>query len=184
MIRIFVKILKIVSIDFSLPYTQVSNDIQCDFRHSGVKVMDSVIIEGQKSLRAIEFIPAETVIFIYENEVSDIRTRTSIQVADMFHIEAGDFASYTNHSCQPNAVIVSECDKYSLRAKVMLVTISNIEMGDEIQFDYASTESTLTQELLHTPCLCGAKECRGVLTGFNELPEQHKKQIRSKAQYL
>jgi len=161
--------------------------ICCDFRHSSVQVQESIILKNQKSLRATEFIPVNSVIFIFENSISEVRTRTSIQVSNTFHIEAGDFGAFTNHSCNPNARIICECDEQSKTAKVMLVTIVDVFTGNELTFDYATTESTLTTDILYKTCLCNSKNCRGSMVGFNELSPLQLQDLKQKgniASYL
>lgn len=159
----------------------------CDFRHSGVQVLESIILKNQKSLRATEFIPADSVIFIFENSISEVRTRTSIQVSTNYHIEAGDFGAFTNHSCNPNARIICECDEQSKIAKIMLVSIVDVFTGNELNFDYATTESTLTSDILYKTCLCNSINCRGSMVGFNELSPLQLQDLKQKgniASYL
>jgi uncharacterized protein len=58
----------------------------------------------------------------------------------------------TNHSCDPTC---------GIRGQVTLVAFRDIEPGEEITFDYAMTDSCeVTMD-----CLCGASNCRGVVTG-------------------
>ena len=75
-------------------------------------------------------------------------TRTSIQIGDQHleHYEGG----HVNHHCNPNTkVIVPNF------TPPFLVAIKNIEIGEEITFDYESTE-----EELSSPFIC---ECHGKL---------------------
>lgn len=62
-----------------------------------------------------------------------------------------------NHSCDPTC---------GLRGQIVMVAISNIQVGEEITFDYAMTDANC-QNVTCTEmrCLCGAKNCRGIITG-------------------
>lgn len=57
-----------------------------------------------------------------------------------------------NHSCDPNA---------GVRGQIVLVARKNIKKGEEIFFDYETTD---TQNLKFI-CHCGAKKCRGKIDG-------------------
>jgi hypothetical protein len=70
------------------------------------------------------------------------------------HIES----RFINHSCEPNAGLREDRDMIALR---------DIEMEEEICFDY----STCTSEQLWTmPCQCGATSCRQTIGDFHDLP--------------
>lgn len=63
---------------------------------------------------------------------------------------------YLNHSCQPNAEIVSL--EYANRGRtdqLLLEAIADIAVGEEIRIDYA------WQPEHAIPCLCGSSQCRG-----------------------
>lgn len=66
---------------------------------------------------------------------------------------------YLNHSCNPNAAI---------RGKVSLVAIANIKKGDEITFDYSTTEVDERWEMPYR-CRCGNSNCRGTITSIQKL---------------
>jgi len=146
-----------------------------EYRHPAVSVLPSISVPGQKALRAQENIPANTVVFIYTNTVSRVRTRTSIQVCKGMHIEAGEFGSYTNHSCNPNAAIRAMV-RYP-EATVCLVTIKNTKAGEELTFDYATTEDNLTPDLQIVSCLCGHSVCRGKVKYFGQLCDDEKQNL-------
>ena len=57
---------------------------------------------------------------------------------------------YTGHSCAPNCRISFEA--------MAMVALRDIAAGEAIAFDYATTESAITQAF---DCLCGAPGCRG-----------------------
>lgn len=57
---------------------------------------------------------------------------------------------YTGHSCAPNCRICFE--------EMAMVALRPIVAGEAVTFDYATTESSITQAF---DCLCGAPGCRG-----------------------
>lgn len=66
---------------------------------------------------------------------------------------------YLNHSCEPSAAI---------RGRVSLIAITNIKKGDEITFDYSTTEVD-ERWSLPTRCRCGNSKCRGTITSIQKL---------------
>jgi hypothetical protein len=62
-------------------------------------------------------------------------------------------ADFVNHSCNPNA---------GLRGQTTLVAMRDIAIGEQINFDYAMTDSTDYDEF---QCQCGSEQCRGYITG-------------------
>lgn len=158
-----------------------------EFIHAGLYVDGSAILPQQQALCTKEFIPAHTVLCVTQCPVSYTRTRTSIQISSNLHAEADNSIRFANHSCLPNAAIISKFTEGNKHATVVLISLRDIAMGSEIQFDYASTESTLTPELLNAPCACNAPNCRKFLTGFSELSDQDKQMLMQKitiADYL
>lgn len=74
-----------------------------------------------------------------------------------------------NHSCEPNL---------GFKGQIFLVAMNEIEMGEEVTFDYAmclsSNENSSSEYKLK--CLCGSKNCRGYVTENDwKLPELQKK---------
>jgi hypothetical protein len=64
--------------------------------------------------------------------------------------EAGDMI---NHSCEPNCGIAGTSSVQALQ---------DIEIGNELSFDYAMTDSSKYDEFR---CACGKDKCRGQITG-------------------
>ena len=89
-------------------------------------------------------------------EMSDDRQSRSIQVDhDLFLVsgevpEAGDML---NHSCEPNCGVIGSA---------VIVAMRDIEVGEELTFDYAMTDASDYDEFV---CLCGEGACRKVVTG-------------------
>jgi hypothetical protein len=85
-------------------------------------------------------------------------TRHTIQVDDDLHLEGEPTAlwRYLEHSCAPNARV---------RDRELLATMP-IHVGDEITFDYDTTEWAMASPFA---CACGAPACRGFVRGFRHL---------------
>jgi SET domain-containing protein len=64
--------------------------------------------------------------------------------------EPGDMI---NHSCEPNCGLAGTSSVLALRA---------IEIGEELTFDYAMSDSSEYDEF---SCACGKENCRGKITG-------------------
>lgn len=56
---------------------------------------------------------------------------------------------YTNHSCNPTAIVTRHGT---------LVALRDLEPGDEITFDYTVSETSITAPF---DCDCGAENCKG-----------------------
>jgi len=70
---------------------------------------------------------------------------------------------HLNHSCEPNL---------GLQGQVVYVALRNIEIDEELTFDYAMN----ADEPDEMQCRCGSQSCRGTITGFDwRKPEIQKK---------
>jgi SET domain-containing protein len=91
----------------------------------------------------------------------------SIQIDDdLFLVSNPPFvpADYVNHSCEPNCGIVGS---------VLVVTMRDVEAGEELCFDYAMSD---TDDYDEFDCNCGMPSCRGVVRGDDwRLPELQEK---------
>ena len=74
---------------------------------------------------------------------------------------SGDIDDFVNHSCDPNTGI------RDVKGRIVLFALKDIRDGDEISFDYATTQAG---RLWRIDCLCGTKKCRGFVGDFDELP--------------
>lgn len=72
-----------------------------------------------------------------------------------------------NHSCDPNCGI-----RLNAHGAHDLVARRRIAPGDEITFDYAMRNYTVEHFLVR--CRCGARHCRGSITGWKDLPASRK----------
>lgn len=60
---------------------------------------------------------------------------------------------YVNHSCEPNA---------GLSGQITLIAMRDIFPGEEITYDYATTDGSPYDEF---QCRCGSAQCRHAVTG-------------------
>ncbi|TAF34944.1 MAG: SET domain-containing protein [Cytophagales bacterium] len=77
-----------------------------------------------------------------------------------------------NHSCNPNLF---------LRGTTELVALRDINVGEEMTYDYSTTMhydleqlQANKQESWTCTCCCGADNCRGIIDEFKSLPEARK----------
>jgi SET domain-containing protein len=93
--------------------------------------------------------------------LSRVRRRIAaayIQIDDGFYIGARRPAEvapnklFINHSCEPNL---------GIRGQVTYVALRAIKAGEELTYDWAMEENRRDP----TRCRCGARGCRGVLSG-------------------
>jgi uncharacterized protein len=69
-------------------------------------------------------------------------------------------SDFINHSCQPNC---------GLHGNSVLVALREIEVGEELTYDYAMSDGSDYDEF---ECKCGTAACRGKVTGHDwMLPE-------------
>lgn len=98
-------------------------------------------------------------------------SRYSLQIAESAHIvppsEAMQRAAETenyrwcfmNHGCRPNVRIDA--------ARRAMIALSDIAPGDELLFDYNTTEWDMAEPFT---CHCGVPDCYGIVRGFRHLP--------------
>src|SRR5262249_46435342 len=77
--------------------------------------------------------------------------------ADLFlvRLTEGEFESvmmFLNHSCEPNV---------GVRGQIVFVAMRDVAEGEELTLDYA----TIDHDAEPMACRCGAKACRGLVTG-------------------
>jgi SET domain-containing protein len=96
---------------------------------------------------------------------AEIQIAEDLFIAPVEAAEREGSMLYTNHSCDPNI---------ALQGQIVFVAMRNIEAGDELLHDWATTDDldyTMT-------CCCGSPGCRGVVTGQDwrkpELQEKYR----------
>lgn len=66
---------------------------------------------------------------------------------------------FLNHSCNPNV---------GVRGSITITALRNLREGEEITIDYSTIEGDPRWEM---KCLCGEKNCRGIIRSIHFLPE-------------
>jgi hypothetical protein len=79
------------------------------------------------------------------------------QCSEGYFAVCKDIARYMNHSCDPNTWWA---DSHTL------VACRDIQPGQEITYDYATTEIALAFEMC---CTCGSPLCRGIVSSLDYL---------------
>ena len=88
---------------------------------------------------------------------------------DLFLESDGTIDENLNHSCNPNCYIDF--------GRLTLVALKDIPKGEELTFDYNTSEYDLIDQDCSFTCLCGSRDCIGNIKGFRYLPLGHKKKI-------
>ena len=103
-------------------------------------------------------------------------TRHTIQLDEAAHIEAAEELTleqmvlrypwrFTNHSCDPNARVAGRS----------LVAMKPVRAGDEITYNYNTTEWELAEPF---ECRCGSPYCERTIRGFRYLSREERERIR------
>ena len=82
-----------------------------------------------------------------------------------------------NHSCAPNTEVLSRWDHEAQTIRAWWVALRDIEVGEEITYDYAFIADVAE------PCACGAPSCRGLIVdddpaNLAKLPEHLRRLLR------
>lgn len=125
--------------------------------------------EGQQGLLAARAFRAGEVIFVADGEVLSSPSRTSVQIGPGAHIDVPAGAGpddcpwrYLEHACQPTAAFRGRS----------LVALRDLEPGDELTFDYETTEWELASPFV---CDCGSMGCTGrEIRGFRHLSSEER----------
>ena len=95
------------------------------------------IKKNMKGLFADQQVTKGELIFMLEGETYvSTPSRTSIQLQDK-HLEHWE-GGHMNHHCNPTAEIITKYNQ--LKAYALVVAKKDIKKGDEITFDYETTE--------------------------------------------
>ena len=112
-------------------------------------------------------IPAGAIVLRFEGPIFSKATcpafPESLQVGlDAWMWSSGGVDDLVNHSCGPNTGLVT------LGGGHFLVALRDIAQGEELTFDYSTSMVGEPVDIEH--CRCGARECRGVVSDFFDLP--------------
>ncbi len=125
---------------------------------------------GQISLVAARrFRKGEIVFNLNLGEFCERPSLRTIELAPNLHVD-NPWGRYANHHCDPTCYVDRE-------HKVMCAR-RDIEIGEEINFDYLQNESSLSTSF---NCHCGAGNCRGFVgvTGSQPSPLRVNKERRA-----
>lgn len=93
------------------------------------------------------------------------------QIGEHEYVLHAGLVPKVNHSCNPNCgVRVNESGAHDF------VAMKAIAIGTEITFDYAMRN--YKTDYFPQQCLCGAKECRGIIMGWVNLPLKKKEEYK------
>ncbi|MGD1874706.1 MAG: SET domain-containing protein-lysine N-methyltransferase [Mastigocoleus sp.] len=125
--------------------------------------------KGEGIFATRSFQAGETVMVGRIDKILDENHSHASQIAqDKYALHAG-LISKVNHSCDPNCGIrVNETGGHNFVAR------KNISVGEELSFDYAMRNYSVNY--FPPNCMCGAKECRGKITGWKDLSANKKKE--------
>ena len=99
---------------------------------------------------AVKDIQLKTLIRVFNPQYSNERNKYTIQIGTKHMMD--DIGKYLNHRCNPNSEIRNGVDTPSLYA------IKDIKVGDEVTFDYNTTEEILSEPFY---CNCHNKLIKG-----------------------
>lgn len=142
------------------------------FAKENIKKGDLLLVIGGYIMKASE-----------EENLPGTLSDNGIQVAENLSLaiskkeELGGI-NFFNHSCDPNV---------GIKGQIFLVAMKNIKKGEEATFDYAMTlyrsKNTKPYSLIGEKCLCGKKNCRGVVTDNDWKKKDLQKKYKGYFQY-
>ncbi len=93
-----------------------------------------------------------------------------LQIGLETYIDLDEVPRTFNHSCDPNAYIRNENELVSLR---------DIQKGEEIVYDYSTTMFDNVKKIIDAgreiwtcKCNCGSDTCRGIIDQFKTVPKE------------
>jgi uncharacterized protein len=127
-----------------------------------------IALKGKGVFAKRNFLKGETVLIGHRICILPERNRHSIQVDFNLHILMDEPSVLLNHCCFPNTgVRNNEFGAYDF------VALVDIAEGDEITFDYETTETAFAADFQFT---CNFSKCRRKLCGFFHLPVELRNQ--------
>lgn len=100
-------------------------------------------------------------------------TDKSLQITDDLCLESTEgFDNNLNHSCDPNCYFDFKDTK-----RPVLVALRDIKKGEELSFDYNTTDYDLPSNTGSFDCHCHAPKCLGEIKGYKYLTPEQKRGI-------
>jgi SET domain len=140
----------------------IQNMETINVKKGGIAEVRTDVHNGVRSLFAKQAFDADVVVsnFTWAEEFEN-PTYLTVQINENIHIELQPkFLECINHSCEPNAFFDT--------SKKQLISLRQINAGEEITFFYPSAEWEMDQPF---ECLCGSKHCIGFVRGALHLKE-------------
>lgn len=97
-----------------------------------------------------------------------------IQTGERDYLLHRGLAEHLNHSCEPNCGLIDgERVPSLIEGAVGIITMREIQAGEELCWDYAMSEDS---DWEMEGCKCGSPRCRGTITANRDLPEDVKRE--------
>lgn len=126
---------------------------------------------------------SENVVLKFSGKVlskNDVNLLTKEQQSDVLQIGLDKYLDlsketsfFVRHNCNPN------CYVKVVANNAFLIALRPIKVDDEITFDYSLTSTDSKEEWL-IKCVCNKYHCRKVISGFNEIVDDKKKEFIKK----
>lgn len=124
--------------------------------------------KGEGIFASRRFTAGETVMVGIIEKVLEENHSHASQVGKNQYVFHAGFISKVNHSCNPNCGInVNKTGAHDF------VAMRDIVVDEEITFDYAMRNYGVA--FFPKQCICGSEKCRGIITGWKDLPDELKK---------
>lgn len=145
-----------------------------------VPLVSVVTRNGQFAVVARVDIKKETCVLAVDGPTVDRPTRYTVQVGVDMHVDAEadpktgrahPIWRFLNHACAPNTRLEGRS----------LVATKRIRAGEEITFDYETTEWDMAAPF---PCGCNAATCRGLIRGFRHLTPAQRQRLAGAAPHV
>lgn len=133
-------------------------------------------VTGEWAVVAGHALRAGTTILAVTGRLVSLPSKYTLQMRDGEHLlplsvepaDPGSLWCFVNHSCEPNVLVDRE--------RMVFVARRDIEAGEELTFDYCTTEDDLAAPF---PCRCGAPTCYGVIRGYRHLTDSQRARLAS-----
>jgi SET domain len=128
--------------------------------------MEMEIFESEKgkSVRANKNFREQEILVEFTGTIKDTPDKHSLQIAEGKHLSGIDWPEYLNHSCNPN------CYVHVDTVGVWLMAKRDIKLGEELTFDYNTTEYDMANPFI---CAC----CGKIINGYKYLTDEERKKI-------
>lgn len=133
------------------------------------------VVQRQGQLAVVATAPhaAGDVVLAVSGRIVATPSRHTLQIGRAAHVdaeldEAGRYPPwrFVNHGCAANTTLVGQ----------NLVALRPIAVGDEVTFDYETTEWDMAAPFV---CACGSAACRGFVSGYRHLSASSRRTLLS-----